>query len=103
MASDKSKAKSKVKRNRSALKRERQARKRYLRNKAMKTRIKNFLKKIDLAIKDGNREIVGNLLKEATSLLMKAASKGIIHKNTASRKISRLTIKVNKFLSSQAA
>ncbi len=72
--------------NRSAMKRVRQAEKRRLRNKAMKTRIKNTIKKLLKA--EGEERI--RLLREAYSLLDKAARKGIIHENTAARKKQKL-------------
>lgn len=70
----------------SAMKRVRQAEKRRLRNKAMKTRIKNTIKKLLKA--EGEERI--RLLREAYSLLDKAARKGIIHENTAARKKQKL-------------
>ncbi len=72
--------------NRSAMKRVRQAEKRRLRNKAMKTRIKNTIKKLLKA--EGEERL--QLLREAYSLLDKAARKGIIHENTAARKKQKL-------------
>lgn len=68
------------------MKRVRQAEKRRLRNKAMKTRIKNTIKKLLKA--EGEERI--RLLREAYSLLDKAARKGIIHENTAARKKQKL-------------
>ncbi|MDI6889697.1 MAG: 30S ribosomal protein S20 [Thermodesulfovibrionales bacterium] len=88
-------AKAKPKKNLSALKRARQAEKTRLRNKAAKGNIKTLIKKVEGAIAAGNREEAGKALTEAIKIINSVASKGIIHKNTASRKISRLTKKVH--------
>ncbi|GAQ94945.1 small subunit ribosomal protein S20 [Thermodesulfovibrio aggregans] len=86
------------KRSKSVLKRIRQNKKRRLRNQAWKTRIKTSIKKVEEAIAQNNQEIIQSVLKEAIKIISRAASKGIIHKNTASRKISRLMKKVNAAL-----
>jgi len=94
----------KPKRNRSAMKRARQAKKRELRNKAVKSTIKTLVHRVEAAISSKNKQETEAALKAAIKYIMKAASKGIIHKNTASRRISRLTKKANTILlSSQAA
>lgn len=90
--------KARPKKNLSALKRVRQAEKRRLRNKSVKTYLKTITKKVENAISTGNKEEALKMLKEAIKAHMRAASKGIIHKNSASRKISRLTKKVNALL-----
>ncbi len=75
----------------SALKRARQTTKRYERNKAYRTRLKNILKEARLVIEtEENKEIVDKQLKETEKLIQKIETKGIIHKNKASRLISRL-------------
>ena len=61
------------------------------RNKRVKGHIKSILKDFDLAIATGNLEEAKAKLALAEKKLMQAASKGTLHKNTASRKISRLT------------
>lgn len=86
------------KKNLSALKRARQSKKLYLRNRSMKTKIKTLAAKLDAAILSKSKEDVSKILKEATRVISSAASKGIIHKNTASRKISRLSKKANTVL-----
>lgn len=96
-------AKAKPKKNLSAMKRARQAVKRNLRNRAIRSTVKTILKKLESSLASGNREDVGKALVEATKTLNKAASKGVIKKNTASRNISRLTKKVNAFLKAEAA
>jgi len=83
----------------SALKRVKQGEKRNLRNKAVKTKIKTITKRT-LAAAQAKEDTVKNFLSEATSLITKAAQKGTIHKNTASRKISRLTKFVEKTINS---
>lgn len=88
----------KPKRNRSAMKRARQAKKREAHNRAVKSTIKTLVKKVESAIAANNREETAKNLKIAIKYIMKAASKGVIHKNTASRKVSRLTKKANAIL-----
>ena len=65
------------------------------RNKAIKSRVKTFVKKVDVAVAAGDKEAATVALKNAISELNKAASKGVYHKNTVSRKVSRLTKAVN--------
>ena len=66
------------------------------RNKAAKSKVKTFVKKVYAAIESNDKAAADTALKEAISEISKAASKGIYHKSTASRKISRLTKAVNK-------
>ena len=81
----------------SAVKRARQNEKRRERNKIVRTGIKNVTKNVRLVAQEKeDREIVLKTLNNAKSVIDKAAKKGVIHKNTASRKISRLTKLVNK-------
>lgn len=97
------KAAPKKKKNLSAEKRVRQAEKNRLRNKAVRTTIKTFTKKVESAVREKNREELQKILIEATKVISKAASKGVLHRNTASRKISRLAKLAHKALSSAAA
>lgn len=83
------------KRSKSVLKRIRQNEKRRLRNQSWETKIKTSIKKVEEAISKKEKEIVQNALNEAVKIIRKAVAEGIIHKNTASRKISRLMKKVN--------
>ncbi len=69
--------------------------KKTLRNKMIKTKIKTLVKKVEAAIVAGDKEAANCALKVAISEISKATSKGIFHKNTASRKVSRLTKAVN--------
>ncbi|WGS65943.1 30S ribosomal protein S20 [Marinitoga aeolica] len=87
----------------SAKKRVRQTAKRRLRNKAYKTRVKNSIKKVLAAIeaKKEKEEVMG-LLNSAFSVIDKAAKKGVIHRNNASRKKSRLHVKVKEYLGEDA-
>jgi len=88
----------------SAIKRDRQSKAQRLRNMAYKTRAKNAIKEVRLAIANKKTEDARLSLSKATSVLQKIQSKGVIHKNTASRKISRLGLQVNKLatMSTQA-
>lgn len=79
----------------SALKKIKQDKVRQMRNKAYKTRLKNVVKSVEAAISESNKEAAQTALQDAISTLDRVASKGVIHKNKASRKKSRLTKKVN--------
>jgi len=79
----------------SAVKRHKQSVKRAARNRTVKTRIKNVVKSVRAAIKSDDRENAAQLLSTATSVLDKAASKGVIHWKKAARKISRLSKALN--------
>ncbi|PID56035.1 30S ribosomal protein S20 [candidate division KSB3 bacterium] len=82
----------------SALKKIKQDKIRQMRNKAYKTRLKNVVKNVETALSDANKEAAQAALQEAISTLDRVASKGVIHKNKAARKKSRLTKKVNALL-----
>ena len=86
----------KKKKNPSAIKRARQAVKRHEKNVAVKSALKTVSKKVTAAVEKKDTAAVAGTLKEATKAYAKAASKGIIHKKTASRKISRLAKAANK-------
>lgn len=66
------------------------------RNKAIKSKVKTYIKKVDAFIAAGDKAAAQEALKSATAEINKAASKGVYHKNTAARKISRLALAVNK-------
>ena len=70
--------------------------KKTLRNKSIKSRVKTAIKKVDAAVLAGDKAAAEAALPAAISEISKAATKGVYHKNTASRKISRLTKAVNK-------
>lgn len=75
-------------------KRARQADRRLGVNKARRSRIRTFLKKVETAIASGDKDAAGAALREAQPELMRGVSKGVFHKNTAARKMSRLTARV---------
>ena len=64
-------------------------------NKAIKSRVKTYVKKVDEAIAKGDKAAAEVALHDATVELTKATTKGVFHKNTSSRKISRLAKAVN--------
>ncbi len=66
-----------------------------LRNKAIKSKVKTTVKKVDAAVAAGDKELAKTSLLAAISEIDKATSKGVYHKNTASRKVSRLSKAVN--------
>ena len=63
-------------------------------NKARRTRIRTYVKKVEHAIAAGDQKQARDALRTAESEVMSAVSKGIIHKNTGSRKVSRLSARV---------
>lgn len=66
------------------------------RNKAIRSKVKTSIKKVDAAIAANDKEAATAALTAATSEINKATTKGVYHKNNSSRKISRLTKAVNK-------
>ena len=66
------------------------------RNKAIKSGVKTAIKKVTAAIESGDKAAAQAALVAATSEIDMAASKGVYHKNNASRKVSRLAVAVNK-------
>ena len=67
-------------------------------NQMIKSAVKTEIKKVRAAVEAGNKEEAAKALLAATSAIDKAESKGVIKKNTASRKVSRLALAVNKLL-----
>ncbi|HAV43533.1 TPA: 30S ribosomal protein S20 [bacterium] len=91
-------------RHKSTLKRARQTEKRRARNVAYRSRIKTLTKRVNERLKEGDKEKTETTLRLLVSVIDKAVQKGIIHKNTASRKKSNIAQKVNKsFLSAHSA
>ena len=84
----------------STIKRARQAEKRNLRNQAILHTTKSVVKRVGTAVQQKDQELATSLLRDATSALHKAATKGVMPKNTVSRRISRLTSSVNALKSS---
>ncbi|WP_339948612.1 30S ribosomal protein S20 [uncultured Albimonas sp.] len=78
----------------SARKRIRQIERRTAVNKARRSRIRTFLRKVEEAIVQGDAAIAAEALKNAQPEIMRGVTKGVIHKNTASRKVSRLASRV---------
>ncbi|MBQ3393516.1 MAG: 30S ribosomal protein S20 [Lachnospiraceae bacterium] len=70
--------------------------KRQARNKAVKSSVKTTVKKVRAAVESGDQAAAAAALKEASSIIGSAANKGVLHKNTAARKVSRLAAAVNK-------
>lgn len=77
-----------------AKKRARQNARRYAVNKARRSRIRTFLRKVEEAIASGDRDVAAAALRAAQPELMRGVSKGVFHKNTAARKLSRLSARV---------
>ena len=65
------------------------------RNKAIKSKVKTYVKKVETAVAKKDAEAAKAALKEAISVINKAGTKGVYHKNTCARKISRLAKLVN--------
>lgn len=65
------------------------------RNKSIKSAVKTSIKKVDAAVVAGDKAAADQALLDAVSTIDKAASKGVYHKNNASRKVSRLSKAVN--------
>ena len=63
-------------------------------NKSRKTRMRNTVRKVEEALASGDPKAAADALKVAQPELMSAAQKGVLHKNTASRKVSRLAARV---------
>ncbi|WP_338549701.1 30S ribosomal protein S20 [Roseovarius phycicola] len=63
-------------------------------NKARRSRIRTFLRKVEEAIESGDKDAAQNALRAAQPELMRGVSKGVFHKNTAARKMSRLATRV---------
>lgn len=80
----------------SALKRHRQSLLARARNRAVKTRVRNVIKDVRVALASGDTAAAESALLLATKTLDKAASKKVIHWKTAARNISRLSVAINK-------
>jgi small subunit ribosomal protein S20 len=64
-------------------------------NKSRRSQMRTYVRKVEEAIASGDAAAASTALRAAEPLVMRAAQKGIVHKNTASRKVSRLTARVN--------
>lgn len=78
----------------SARKRIRQTRKRTVLNHARNSRMRTFVKKVEAAIEGGNKDDAVAALKAAQPEMQRAAGKGVVHKNTIARKLSRLSTRI---------
>jgi len=77
-----------------AKKRARQNEKRFQVNKARRSRIRTHLRRVEEAITSGDKDAAGVALKAAQPELMRGVTKGVYHKNTAARKMSRLSARI---------
>ena len=75
-------------------KRARQNESRFTVNKARRSRIRTYLRKVEEAIASGNKDATIAALRAAQPELMRGVTKGVLHKNTAARKMSRLSSRV---------
>lgn len=78
----------------SAKKAVRQIERRTAVNKSRRSQMRTFVRKVEEALASGDQAAADAALKVAAPLMMRAAQKGIVHKNTASRKVSRLSKRV---------
>jgi len=78
----------------SARKRIRQTAKRTARNQARKSRMRTFVRKVEEAIATGDQAQASSALRDAQPEMQRAAGKGVIHKNTIARKLSRLSARI---------
>ncbi|MEW6544320.1 MAG: 30S ribosomal protein S20 [Nitrospirota bacterium] len=86
----------------STIKRARQAEKRNQRNRAVQSAVKSVMKKVLAAVDEKSVDGAKAALREATASLHKAVSKGVLKRNTASRRISRLAVRVNALSAGRA-
>ena len=80
----------------SARKRIRQTARRTARNRARLSRMRSSIKKVEAAIAGGSADAAQAALREAQPEMQRAAGKGVIHRNTVARKLSRLAARVGK-------
>ena len=79
---------------RQSAKRARQNEKRFAINKARRSRIRTYLRKVEEAIASGDQGAAQTAFKAAQPELMRGVTKGVFHKNTAARKLSRLSSRI---------
>ena len=65
-------------------------------NKSRRSRVRNYVRRVEEAIAAGDRSRALAVMKEAEPQIMRAAQKGVLHKNSASRKVSRLVARIAK-------
>jgi len=78
----------------SAKKRIRQTARRTAVNRARTSRVRTFVKKVELAIQSGDKDAAATALKAAQPELHRGVTKGVLHRNTAARKLSRLSKRI---------
>lgn len=78
----------------SAEKRIRQTERRTEVNSARKSRIRTFVKKVEVAIAGGDKSVAAEAFKAAQPEMMRGVTKGVLHANTVSRKLSRLSARI---------
>ena len=78
----------------SARKRIRQTEKRTERNRARRSRVRGFIRKVELAIAGGDKTVAQEALRAAQPEMQRAADKGVFHDNTVGRKLSRLSARI---------
>ena len=78
----------------SARKRIRQIERRTERNQARKSRMRTFVRKVESAIAGGDKEAAAAALRAAQPEMQRAAGKGVVHRNTVARKLSRLSARI---------
>lgn len=83
-------------------KRARQSEARYAVNKARRSRIRTYIRKVEEALASGDAASAADALKNAQPELARGVTKGILHKNTASRKVSRLASRVKALAATKA-
>ena len=79
----------------SAEKRLRQTEKRTAINRSRLSRVRTFVKKVETAIASGDKEAAQSALRLAQPELHRATTKGVLHRNTVARKLSRLALRIN--------
>lgn len=89
-----------MRKNKSAIKRAKQAEARRLRNSHVKSTMKTYMKRVTQALENKAKDQLDNVFRATVSYINKASSKGVIHKNNAARKVSRLSRKVHSFIQS---
>jgi small subunit ribosomal protein S20 len=86
----------------SARKRIRQTEKRTERNRARKSRMRTFLRKVEQAIASGDKTVAQQAFQAAQPEMQRAATKGVVHDNTVARKLSRLSARIKALTPAQA-
>ena len=86
----------------STIRRARQAERRYDRNRATMNAVKTVVKKVQSALAEKKTDDAKTSLREAVAAIGKAVSKGALKRNTASRRVSRLTLRVNALSGSRS-